>query len=85
MNGLIVKLVKHYHVDDPNCERQYFNSEIVVNNKPFVNLGAYDATQDPCDYFDGFVDGIKYLDKLSKKKLETLQIEYEHKSDYDEV
>lgn len=84
-NGLIIKLVKHHHVDDAECKEPYFDSEIVINDKRFIRLGAYDSDQDPCDYFDGFVDGVKYLDKISKKKLETLQIEYEHRADYDEV
>lgn len=83
-NGLIIKFVKHYHVNDENCEEKYYESEIVINGKCFINLGAYDVDQDPADYFDGFVDGVKYLDKISKKKLETLQIEYEHKNDYND-
>lgn len=80
---LIIKLTKHYHVDDTECKEEYYDSEITINNKRFMRLGGYDKDQDPCDYFDGFVDGIKYLDKLSKKKLEVLQIEYEHKADFD--
>ncbi len=80
---MIIKFVTHYHKEDPNCEDKYFKSEIVVDGKVYANLGGYDVTQDPVDYFDGFVDGIKFLDKRSKKKLEELQIEYEHKSDYE--
>lgn len=79
---LVVKLVKHYHEDDTECQENYYDSEIVINGKSYMQLGAFDKDQDPCDYFDGFVDGIKYLDKISKKKLDVLQIEYEHKADY---
>lgn len=82
-NELIVRFVKHFHVNDSACEENYLDSEIVINDKCYVVLGPYNADLDPADYFDGFVDGIKYLDKINKKKLEVLQIEYEHKADYE--
>ena len=81
-NELVVRFVKHHAEEDVDCKEHYFDSEIIINDKVYMNLGPYDMNQDPCDYFDGFVDGLKYLDKISKKKLETLQIEYQHINDY---
>jgi hypothetical protein len=82
-NEVIVTFIKHYDEEDVEFRSDYYDSEILVNDVLLVNTGGYDSDfRDPVAYFEGFVEGLKFMDKRLNCKLELLQVETQRKADY---
>jgi hypothetical protein len=83
LKEVVVTFLKHYHKDDTDCSGDYYDSEILVNNKVHDVLGGFDSDIEPESFYEGFIAGVKFAEKTCRAKYDHLQFEYDRVNDYE--